>query len=105
MSARILESTPFSRTVLHTHADGTLTVQKKTDVTALVDRAKGLHNSGKHQTKMGDKHAASVPIPVLVEWLQKRGKTFADWAQDRSLVKQFLEDPDNNVFRIWKGQL
>lgn len=105
MSPRILEATPFSRTLLHNHADGTQTLQQVTDVTALVERAKGLHNSGNHQTKMGDKHVASVPIPVLVEWLQKRGKTFADWSVDRSLAKQFLEDPDNGVFRIWKGQL
>ena len=105
MTARILEATPFSRTLLHTHADGTLTLQKTTDVTALVDRAKGLHNSGKHTTKMGDKHAASIPMPVLVEWLQKRGKSFADWAQDRTLARQFLEDPDNAVFRVWKGKL
>ena len=105
MSTHILEASPFSRTYLHQHSDGTQTVQKVTDVTLLVDRAKDLHNSGQHTTGMGDKHAASIPIPVLVEWLTKRGKSFADWAQDRTLARQFLEDPDNSVFRIWKGNL
>ena len=45
------------------------------------------------------------PIPVLTEWTQKRGKTFADCMQDKALLHQFLQDPDNGVFRIWKGQL
>lgn len=102
---RVLDSSTHSKTLWHDNTDGSVTIQKVSDVTDAVERAKALHNEGYHSTGMGDKHAAAVPIPVLVEWLQKRGKTFADWAQDRSLAKQFLEDPDNGVFRIWKGRL
>lgn len=105
MQTRILSNNGHSKALWHDHGDGSVTVQQVADVTGAVDRAKALHNEGYHSTGMGDKHAASIPMPVLMDWLQKRGKTFADWSQDRGLVKQFLEDPDNSVFRVWKGDL
>ena len=105
MHARTLYATENSRTMWHDHGDGTVTIQKVADVTNAVERAKELHNMGAHTTGMGDKHAASIPVAALESWLQKRGKTFADWSQDQQLVKQFLEDPENGVFRIWKGRL
>lgn len=94
-----------SVTYLHQHNDGTQTVQTVADVTPAVELAKELHNIGAHTTGMGDKHVASIPVQALVEWAQARGKTYADMMQDNQLMKQFLEDPDNSVFRIWKGAL
>lgn len=105
MQTQILSASSTSRTLLHQHGDGTSTVQQTADVTDAVERAKALHNAGAHQTGMGDKHVASIPVPVLAEWAQKRGKAFSDVMQDDGLMKQFLEDPDNGVFRIWKGRL
>lgn len=105
MRSRILSTTENSRTVWHDHGDGQVTVQKVADVTKAVERAKELHNMGAHTTGMGDKHVASIPMPALEAWLHQHGKTFADWAQQPQLMKQFLEDPDNGVFRIWKGRL
>lgn len=105
MQTRILSTGPHSRTLWHDHGDGQVTVQQVADVTDAVEQAKALHKLGAHTTGMGDKHVASVPIPVLTEWAQKRGKTFADCMQDKALLHQFLQDPDNGVFRIWKGQL
>lgn len=105
MRSQILNAAPGSQTLFHSHSDGRVTIQKVDDVTDAVERAKALHNMGAHTTGMGDKHAASIPIPVLTEWAAKRGKTFGDCMHDEALLKQFLEDPDNAVFRIWKGAL
>ena len=105
MQTRILSHNDKSRALWHDHGDGTVTIQQVADVTAGVERAKALHNEGAHTTGMGDKHVASIPIPVLTEWAARRGKTFADVVQDAGLIKQFLQDPDNGVFRVWKGQL
>lgn len=105
MQTQILSASSNSHTLLHQHSDGSSTVQQITDVTDAVERARNLHNAGAHQTAMGDKHVASIPIAVLAEWAQKRGKTFSDVMQDDGLLKQFLEDPDNSVFRVWKGDL
>jgi hypothetical protein len=105
MRPLILSLSERSHTLLHTHADGSSTVQQVSDVSDAVERAKTLHREGFHQTGMGDKHVASIPIPALTEWAQKRGKTFSDVMQDDSLMKVFLEDPDNSFFLIWKGAL
>ncbi len=105
MHARILSATENGRTLWHDHGDGKVTIQKVADVTNAVERAKELHYTGAHTTGMGDKHVASIPVPALEAWLQKHGKTFSDWARDSRLTKQFLEDPENGVFRIWKGRL
>ncbi|MDR3005611.1 MAG: hypothetical protein LBV14_15435 [Acidovorax sp.] len=105
MQTRLLTADNHSRTLWHNHGDGQVTIQQVADVSAAVEHAKALHNAGAHATGMGDKHVASVPIPVLTEWAAKRGKTFADCMQDKALLRQFLEDPDNSVFRVWKGAL
>lgn len=105
MQTRILNRGSNSAALWHDHGDGTVTVQQVADVTQAVEHAKALHNCGAHTTGMGDKHVASVPIPVLTAWAQERGLTFAEVMRDRRLLKQFLEDPDNSVFRIWKGCL
>lgn len=105
MRSNIISATPVSTTYMHQHSNGDVTIQTVADVTKAVNHAKELHNTGKTTTGMGDKHVASIPIPVLTDWAQKRGKTFSDMMQDQNLMKQFLEDPDNSVFRIWKGAL
>ncbi len=105
MQTRILSDSAASRTLWHDHGDGTVTIQQVADVSAGVERAKALHNAGLHTTCMGDKHVASIPIPVLTEWAARRGKSFADVVQDSGLMQQFLLDPDNSVFRVWKGHL
>ena len=105
MHPRILSQSDRSSTLFHMHADGTATVQQVADVSDAVAHAQALHKEGFHQTGMGDKHVASVPIPLLAEWAQKRGKTFADVMQDDGLMKAFLEDPDNSFCRVWKGKL
>ena len=102
---RIFDIQPDSRTEWHDHHDGTATIAKTTDVTATLERAKALHNERLDTTKGGQKHVASIPIPVLVAWAQKHGKTYADMMQDQGLMHQFLTDPDNSHFRIWKGRL
>jgi len=105
MQSQILSLTDRAQTVLHSHADGTATVQQVSDVSDAIARAQALQKEGFHQTGTGDKHVASIPIPLLTEWAQKRGKTFADVMQDDGLMKAFLEDPDNSFCRIWKGKL
>lgn len=105
MQPQILSLSERSRTMLHQHADGSTTVQQVADVSDAIGRAQALHKEGFHQTGMGDKHVASIPIPLLAEWAQKRGKTFADVMQDDGLMKAFLEDPDNSFCRVWKGKL
>lgn len=105
MQTRILSNDGTRCALWHDHGDGTVTIQQVADVSANVERAKALHNAGLDTTGMGDKHVASIPVPVLTAWAQQRGKAFADVIQDSRLMQQFLEDPDNGVFRVWRGRL
>lgn len=51
------------------------------------------------------KHAASVDTTVIIDWCTKRGVTFNRFMRDEALQNAFLNDPDNAVFRIWKGRV
>lgn len=105
MHTRLLEAAPGRKLLWHDHGDGRYTIQQQTDVEGAVEWAKALHNEGYHATRGGQKHVASIPIPVLQQWAQKRGKTYADVMQDQKLMHEFLTDPDHSVFRVWKGKL
>lgn len=51
------------------------------------------------------KHAASVDGAVIMAWCNKRGVPWDQFFRDDKLVNQFLDDPDNGTFRIWKGKV
>lgn len=101
----ILDRSAASVKKWHEEADGSVVLQSTTDVTRSVEAAKERHNLGLHTTGMGDKHAASIPVPVLDMWARQRGKTFGDVMRDERLMRAFLQDPDQSVWRIWKGQI
>lgn len=101
----ILERNAHTVKRLHTEVDGSMVIQSTTDVSAVVERAKALHNAGDYRTQMGDKHVASIPVPVLDAWARARGKVFGDVLRDQRLMAEFLQDPDHSVFRVWKGAI
>lgn len=51
------------------------------------------------------KLAASVDGVVIMDWCNKRGIGWAQFMNDSALQVKFLDDPDNDVFRIWKGRI
>jgi D-tyrosyl-tRNA(Tyr) deacylase len=100
MGKRLLSVSGASATYLHDEQDGKQVIQTVTDVTAVLERAKTLHNEGKHRTGMGDSHMASIPVSVLAAWAQGIGKNFADVMSDDALMTRFLTDPNNKFFII-----
>ncbi len=103
--SRILDFNAASVKRFHDLGNGGFAIQTTTDVTKTVENAIARHREGFQTTGMGDKHVASIPVPVLDAWARARGKTYGDVMRDDKLMKQFLEDPDNGDFRIWKGAL
>jgi len=71
------------------------------DTLATYAREKGdAHKSG------GDmKHAMTVDQAVMIDWCNKRGVEFKELMRDQDLLTRFLNDPDNGVFRVWKGRV
>ena len=102
MSGKILSVTPNAVTRFHDD-DGKFHIQTTADVEPVLERVKALHNEGFDRTRGGDRHLASIPIVVLNAWAVKRGVTYDAVMQDISLLKEFLNDPDNSGFRVSKG--
>lgn len=51
------------------------------------------------------KHAMRVDGTVIMDWCNKRGIEWSQFMRDSVLQTKFLDDPDNAVFRIWKGRI
>ena len=77
----------------------------KADVDTVAEHCAALRSAGAVQNKDGDKLAASVPGWVIHDWCTRKGLTFRQFMQDRSLQDRFLMDPDNAAFRVWEGKL
>ena len=77
---------------------------KMSDIQKVAEFSKEMHNAGLHGTK-DDKVVASVHPAIVMAWIQKRGVTMNQFMSDENLSKAFLEDPDNEHFRIWKGRI
>lgn len=75
------------------------------EITKVAEYAKGLHNAGMDTALGGDKLVASVHPAVIHKWCADRGVTMSMFMTDQKLTKQFLEDPDNRHFRVWKGAI
>ncbi|GAA5075480.1 hypothetical protein [Lysobacter panacisoli] len=58
-----------------------------------------------HRTGGDMKHVARVDGAVIIDWCNKRGITFGAFMRDEALITQFLNDPQNDPFRIWKGRV
>lgn len=65
------------------------------------------HNRERSEQGHSDdwKLAASVDGTVIMDWCNKRGVTWAQFMQDSALQTRFLDDPDNGVFRVWRGKI
>lgn len=49
------------------------------------------------------KHAASFPIVVIEQYLNRTGITFAEFLCNKIHVKNMLNDKSLQGFRIWQG--
>lgn len=79
---------------------------KMSDIKKVTDYSKAMASAGATENSQGEKLVASVHPAVLIAWLNQRGLTMAEFMSGGTpLAKQFLEDPDNSQFRIWKGKI
>ena len=98
----------MSKLTLHDANDDQAVISTDYDLARVIktaDYAKAMHNAGKDTLESGDKLVASVDPAVMHLWCQQRGVSFGQLLADQKLTKQFLEDPNNSQFRIWKGKL
>lgn len=68
----------------------------KQDVQPVIEHVKVLSE----QTPGKDfRHVAEIPMVIYQKALRE------GWAEDKKKFKQWLNDPDNKMFRTWKGRI
>jgi len=91
--------------------DDKLIISHKQDVTAIVEENKRQYNQSTSKTGFNgnkitapENKVASIPLVVFTE-LEKQGITRGFNVIDMKRFKEFLNNPDNRVFRTRQGQV
>lgn len=84
--------------------DDRLYVGRTQDCTTIAEYAKALHNEGHHGSSEM-RHAAKIPLVIVEKYCNERGITFEQFMNDDAHLKAVVENPDNAMFRIWKGRI
>jgi hypothetical protein len=101
---RLLDYDPITKTTQWYHYDeitGDIGLETEQDVTAIVEHNKSIFNQFDERTPWkGDKghHVASIPMTIYNE-LAKISNNF----KDEKVIRKWLNDPDNRVFRVRPG--
>lgn len=86
------------------HGDEGAVIVRHQIVGPALDAVKELHNTGMHGSRE-TKHVASVEGVVIEGYCNKRGITLAQFLRDRSIQREFLNDPAHAAWRIWPGRI
>ena len=102
---RVLDSDPATGVTQWFHFDditGNFGLETQQDVTALIESTKGAFNPvGEREPWKGDLHkVASIPMVIYNE-LAKISNNF----KDQRVVRKWLNDKDNRVFRTRPGRV
>ena len=101
MKPRLLDFDPVSRVrrMFHPASDGGSFVEEGTqEISGRIDINKALQNENRNGYGDG-RRMASIPI-VVWEDLMRRGIT-----EDKKKLEDWLNDPDNRVFRTMLGRI
>jgi hypothetical protein len=95
----VLESTATTAKALvsDAHDDGRVVHVSQQEVAPIIDFARARQDHGKWDSEM--KPVAEIPM-VIVEQMMRDGS----W-NDPAAVKRWLNDPQNDCFRIWRGRV
>ena len=101
---RILDYDPVTKITQWYHYDditGNISLENVQDVTDIVEHNKRIFNQAdERKTWKGDTHkVASIPN-VIYHQLAKASNNF----KDQAVIRRWLNDPDNKVFRTRPGR-
>lgn len=82
--------------------DDNLIIGRSQDCTPILEDAVRRHNEGMHGSA-DVKHAARIPNVIVEKYCNEQGITFAEFMGDPVHIKRVVQNPDNSMFRIWKG--
>lgn len=84
--------------------DGRTIFSTSQDCTAIAEYAKAQHNEGNFGSSEM-RHAARIPNVIVEKYCNDNGVSFEAFMADPVHIKRLVENPDNSMFRIWKGRL
>ena len=90
-------------TKFHFH-DGSMTVQRTQDCSAIAEVTKAKSREGLHGSA-DMKLAASIPFVMVEKYCNDNGVEFSDFMQNPEHIKRVVNDPALAHFRVWRGQL
>lgn len=82
-----------------------LHIERVQDVQPILDQNKRAFNdAGSFKSEVFNKKA-SIPVVVLLQWLQKKGITYQEFMGNDKVLKRFLNDPDNKFCLTRPGKV
>lgn len=84
--------------------DGTMTIKRTQDCTAIAEMAKARQNNGEHGSK-DMKLAASIPFVFIEDYCTRNEITFAECIRNKEHMRRIVNDPALKHFRIWPGRI
>lgn len=82
--------------------EGRLIIARSQDCTPIAEYAKAQHNAGFHGSSEV-KHAARIPNVIVEKYCNEQRITFEQFMGDPVHIRRVVQNPDNDAFRIWKG--
>lgn len=93
----------------HTLSDGSIVHEHKHDVTGILEANKFQRGEqGMHHTSETFNHVARIDVVAIQEWCKTRGINKGGWREfmtDEKLLTEFLNDPDNKLWRTRLGKI
>ncbi len=108
MISRKLKSDPTVENWIHVTNDGEVVHQAKHDVSGIIKANKFIQNENEGYTSEVVNHVARIDVIAIKNWMAERGITRGWWEmffKDDKLLKEFLNDPDNRVWRTKLGKV
>ena len=93
----------------HTMRDGTVVTERSHDVTQIIESNKFLQGEQDmhHQSEVFN-HVANIDMLAIEGWCKTRGMGAGYWSEfmsSETLLREFLNDPDNKLWRTRLGKI
>ena len=97
------------KSMFHYTTDGEVVIERENDVTQIIEANKFRQSeqSFRHEGEMFN-HVAQIDYLAIKNWMAQRGLTKRWWREfneDPALMRDFLNDPDNKLWRTRLGKV
>lgn len=82
-----------------------VTIERVQDVEPILEANKRAFNDAANFKSETFNKKASIPIGILEMWLKDKGITYQEFMIDDSILKRFLNDPDNKFCLCRPGKV